>query len=222
MENLQKQKKQLYAQVIPEHEILGWYSTGDQLTEKDFFIHKQIMGLNETPLYLLCDVVTKQKQKDLPVYIFESTTFTEKDNLQWLRLDYNIETEESERITVDHVNNLELSQSTSSSTLVPYFSSLTNAITMLQDRIVVLVKYLEEVKKGNIPKDYEMLRKINSLCNRLPAIDSTKFRNEYTNQMNEILLITYMSTMTKGTNVLGELIEKYNVAYERRGRRGMF
>lgn len=93
---------------------------------------------------------------------------------------------------------------------------------MLQDRVVILIKYLEEVKKGNIPKDYEMLRNINSLCNRLPAIDSTKFKSEYIQQMNEILLITYMATMTKGTNVLGELIEKYNVAYERRGRRGMF
>lgn len=85
------------------------------------------MGFNETPLFLLCDVVPKDKQKDIPLYIFESSTFTEDEKMQWLRLDYNIETEESERITVDQVNNLELSSSTASSTCkffyVKFFSS---------------------------------------------------------------------------------------------------
>jgi COP9 signalosome complex subunit 6 len=106
--------------------------------------------------------------------------------------------------------------------VVPHYGSLNNAVTMLQDRVAILIKYLEEVQKGNIPKDYDMIRKISSLCNRLPAVDSPKFRKEYTNELNEVLLITYMSTITKGTNVLSELIEKYNVAYDRRGRKQMF
>lgn len=40
--------------------------------------------------------------------------------------------------------------------------------------------------------------------------------------MNESLLIMYLASLTKGTYLLNELIEKYNVTYERRGRRGMF
>jgi hypothetical protein len=108
----------LDAQVFPEHEILGWYSTGENFTSDDFDIHRQIMLFNDTPFYLVCDVVPKPKQKDLPVYLFEvgSTYVDKQQTFDWLKLEYNIETEESERITVDTVNNLEQNQSTNTST----------------------------------------------------------------------------------------------------------
>jgi COP9 signalosome complex subunit 6 len=87
---------------------------------------------------------------------------------------------------------------------------------MLNDRVELIIKYLQLVNEGKIEKDYEMLRKISSLCHRLPTVDSDQFRKDYTKEMNEVLLITYMATITKGTNVLNDVIEKYNVCYERR------
>ena len=87
---------------------------------------------------------------------------------------------------------------------------------MLNDRVELIIKYLELVKEGKIEKDFDTLRKISSVCHRLPTVDSDQFRKDYTKEMNEVLLITYMATMTKGTNVLNDVIEKYNVCYERR------
>jgi len=141
--------------------------------------------------------------------------------LAWASIDYNIETEDTERISVDTINRLG-ERNLSTSSVVPHYSSLQNGLKMLSDRIDVLVYYLKDVKSGEIKKDFETLRQIKSLSFRLPLIDTDKFQTEYINQVNESLMITYLSTLTKATKQLDDLIEKYNSAYERRGKRGVY
>lgn len=39
-------------QVFKDLDFLGWYTTGDQPTEQDIKIHKQICEINECPVML--------------------------------------------------------------------------------------------------------------------------------------------------------------------------
>ena len=217
-----QQKIEQYAKVFENYEVLGWYSTGDEILKEDSNIHEQVMTFNDSPLFLLCGVNLKNA-KDIPLFVYESKMSVGKDNesqLTWAEIAYKIETEESERISVDFVNRMEKAGSDISS-LVPHFATLSNAIDMLNQRIQVLVNYLEQVKAGKIPVNHRMLRQVNSLVHRLPAVDSPQFTNDYINELNETLMITYMATMTKGTNQLNDVVDKFNTTYEKRGRRGM-
>lgn len=54
-----------------------------------------------------------------------------------------------------------------------------NAISMLNSRIKILLKFLEATKQGQIPKDHGVLRNLACLCNQLPAIDSKEFSQEF-------------------------------------------
>jgi COP9 signalosome complex subunit 6 len=209
-----------YAQVFPKYEVLGWYSTGDQRLPSDDAIHEQVTLFNDNPLYLLVGVNITSDMKDIPLSLFEPTVTIEnnKQLINWASIPYKIETDEAERIGVDFVNKMEKG-TTQSSTLVPHFATLYNAVNMLTERVQIITKYLEQVKKGAIPVDHKVLRQISSLSHRLPAVESSKFKNDFINELNESLLITYMASMTKGTNVLNEVVEKFNVTYERRGRR---
>jgi len=216
-----QRKIEQYAQVFPNYEVLGWYSTGDSILAEDTNIHQQVMAFNDSPLFLLCGVNFKNA-KDIPLYIYESKVVS-KDNeqtLTWAEITYKIETEESERISVDFVNRMEKS-STDVSALVPHFATLSNAVEMLNNRIQILIQYLEHVKAGKIPVNHKLMRQINSLIHRLPAVDSPKFTNEYINELNETLMIAYMAVMTKGTNQLNDVVDKFNTTYEKRGRRGI-
>jgi len=209
-----------YGQVFQKYEVLGWYSTGDQRLPSDDAIHEQVTLFNDNPLYLLVGVNINTDAKEIPLSLFEPTVVVEnnKQQINWASIPYKIETDEAERIGVDFVNKME-KNSNQSSTLVPHFATLYNAVNMLTERVQIITKYLEQVKNGTIPVDHKVLRQISSLSHRLPAVESTKFKNDYMNELNESLLITYMASMTKGTNVLNEVVEKFNVTYERRGRR---
>jgi hypothetical protein len=75
------------------------------------------MSINESPLFLLCDTKKKKNQKDFPVFIYETVIeySTQGDVIKFAPLDYVVESVESERITVETINKLELASSTTSS-----------------------------------------------------------------------------------------------------------
>ncbi|GKE10446.1 COP9 signalosome complex subunit 6a-like protein [Tanacetum coccineum] len=60
-------KQELYKKVFPNFYILGWYSTGADAEESDMQIHKALMDINESPVYLLLNPLINHAQKDLPV-----------------------------------------------------------------------------------------------------------------------------------------------------------
>lgn len=221
-------KKDQYSKVFPDYEVLGWYSTGSEVQIIDELIHKQIAVFSENPLYLLCNTNVSPAVKDLPIFLYEPivSVADDKTQLAWAKLDYKIETEESERIAVDHVAHTSTIGSGDnqilSSSLVPHLSGVSNAVHMLNVRIDLITKYLDAVAQGAIPKDHQMLRQISCLCNKLPTIDSQTFHQDFTDEFNESLLISYLAMLTKGTTQLGDLVDKYNVTFDRnRHRRGM-
>jgi COP9 signalosome complex subunit 6 len=67
-----EKKQELYKKVFPDFYILGWYSTGSDAEESDMHIHKALMDINESPVYVLLNPAINHTQKDLPVTIYES------------------------------------------------------------------------------------------------------------------------------------------------------
>ena len=84
--------------------------------------------------------------------------------------------------------------------------------------------------------DHVLCRKVASLCQSLPAIDGKTFSDEHMNvtplnsvvahfikEYNDTLLLTYLSSLTKATNIANELVDKFNVTFDSaRSRRGMY
>jgi len=46
-------KKELYTAVYPTHDLMGWYSVGEEVLPTDLQIHQAMMAWNESPLFLL-------------------------------------------------------------------------------------------------------------------------------------------------------------------------
>jgi len=220
-------KLEQFKRVFPLYDFLGWYSTGSGVQPSDIEVHRQVMELNESPLYLLLDpsACTRADQKELPVTIFESELHVIEDRPTMLfgKAPYKIETQESERIAVDHVAKIgPTGASVTGSLLSAHMLGIHNAIGMLNIRIRILLKYLQEAKTGNLPVEHGLLRKVACLCSQLPATNTQSFKNEFIREYNDAQLVSYLAAMTKGTNAVNELIDKFNLAYERHGRRRGF
>jgi len=215
-------KQEQFKQVFPNYDLLGWYSTGSKCTASDIHIHNQIMEFNESPIFLLLDPVATQGTRELPIFLFESQIkmIDDKPTMKFAKVNCKIDTGEAERISVDHVAHITPSGTKEGSQLTAQLSGTQNAIKMLNLRIKIIRAFLEATAKGEIPRDHAMLRQVSGIVNLLPAIDTPNFKQEFLSEYNDVLLVAYLSTMTKGASIINELVDRYNTAYERHHRRG--
>ncbi|KAL5669793.1 hypothetical protein ACJX0J_022014, partial [Zea mays] len=185
--------------VFPDFYVLGWYSTGSDVHDTDMQIHKALMDVNESPVYLLLNPTINLSQKDLPVTIYESELHVIDGcpQLIFVRSNYTIETVEAERISVDHVAHLKPSDGGSAATqLAAHLTGIHSAIKMLNSRVRVIHQYLVAMQKGDIPMDNSLLRQVSSLVRRLPATESQKFQDDFLMEYNDTLLMTYLAMFT--------------------------
>ncbi|KAL8147020.1 hypothetical protein AgCh_004656 [Apium graveolens] len=209
--------------VFPNFYILGWYSTGSDAQESDMIIHKSLMDINESPVFVLLNPSINHAQKDLPVSIFESELhiIDAIPQLIFVRSSYSIETVEAERISVDHVAHLKPSDGGSAATqLAAHLTGIHSAIKMLNSRIRVLHHYLLAMEKGEMACENSLLRQVSSLLRRLPAVESLKFQDDFLMDYNDTLLVSYLAMFTNCSSTMNELVDKFNTAYDRHSRRG--
>jgi COP9 signalosome complex subunit 6 len=207
-------KQDQYKQVFPKFEFLGWYSTLSSLepTPAEIELHPQFYPYNDTPLFLSLNPNTKTSTiaVDLPIHIYEQAVDA-KSQLLFTKSSYKIETGEAERISIEHVAHSTNSNETDNpnASLTSHLVGQKNAIKMLNTRIKLLYKYILDVKNGTVERDDQVLRAISSLCNRLPAVKSEEFDEQFLKDYNDVLLISYLASITKGSDALNELLEKF-------------
>lgn len=49
------------------------------------------------------------------------------------------------------------------------------------------------------------------MCNQLPAVDTDELSGEFVGDYNDTLMVNYLASITKGTNELNDLAEKFNM-----------
>uniref|UniRef100_A0A165Y8J4 COP9 signalosome complex subunit 6 n=1 Tax=Daucus carota subsp. sativus TaxID=79200 RepID=A0A165Y8J4_DAUCS len=232
-------KQELYKKVFPNFYVLGWYSTGSDAEESDMIIHKSLMDINESPVFVLLNPSVNHAQKDLPITIFESELhiIDAVPQLIFVRSSYSIETVEAERISVDHVAHLKPSDGGSAATqcnpplliivecliaasFVRDKTPMYSAIKMLNSRIRVLHHYLLAMEKGDMPCENSLLRQVSSLLRRLPTVESAKFQDDFLMDYNDTLFVSYLAMLTNCSSTMNDLVDKFNTAYDRNSRRG--
>lgn len=217
-------KREQFSTVFKDYDVLGWYSTGSAATTNDVMLLKQFMEFNENPIFLLLDVAAAQTARELPITIYESELhiINDEPTLLFAKTAYRIETEESERIAVDHVAHVS-NANHQGTQLTSHLMGVHNAIKMLHLRVEIICQVVTAMQKREIPMDHVLCRKVASLCQSLPAIDGKTFSDEHMNEYNDTLLLTYLSSLTKATNIANELVDKFNVTFDSaRSRRGMY
>jgi COP9 signalosome complex subunit 6 len=132
------------------------------------------------------------------------------------RAAYKIETGEAERIAVDHIAHVSPVGNSSGSMLASHLGGMYDAIKMLHLRIKIFLRFIEATESGEIPMDHDILRQLASLVQLLPCLNSPQFKESFLREYNDTLLVTYLATITKGMNLINDVIDKFNLTYEKR------
>ncbi|XP_046854379.1 COP9 signalosome complex subunit 6-like [Xenia sp. Carnegie-2017] len=210
-------KAEQFSQVFKDLDFLGWYTTGNIANETDLKVHQQMCQINESPVLLKLNPVAA-RTNELPINMYESVIDVEdgKTRMLFIELPFTLATEEAERIGVDHVAKISSSGVVEGSAS-EHLLSIYNSIKMLYSRIKIIVDYTKAVQEGELEANHEVMRDILSLTQRLPVMTNDLFKEDFFNQCNDVVLMSYLATITKGCNTMNELIMKFNVVYDRHG-----
>ncbi|KAH9547612.1 hypothetical protein CY35_11G042800 [Sphagnum magellanicum] len=63
--------------------------------------------------------------------------------------------------------------------MVAHLTGMHSAIKMLNSRIRILHHHLVSIQKGEAPYDHSLLRQVSSLIRKLPAIDFSRFQDDF-------------------------------------------
>nr|CAG4651110.1 EOG090X08T4 [Simocephalus serrulatus]SVE94333.1 EOG090X08T4 [Simocephalus serrulatus] len=213
-------KEEQFKQVFSDMDFLGWYTTGDTPNESDIHVHKQICEINESPVILKLNPFTRNA--DLPVTMYESVIdlVNGEATMLFVELSYTLATEEAERIGVDHVARMASGDSAESSQVAEQLQAQHNAVKMLANRVRLILEYIRAMERGEVPKSHEVLREAKSLTHRLPVLNSEIFQEEYYTQYNDVLLQTYLASITKACHDLHQFVTKFNILCDRQGIMG--
>ena len=211
----------LHKQIYPEHECLGWYSTCLAIQNEDETFHQRFKEYNESPLYLTMNPKISKQSKNLPINIYRMETKKKSKNDNnlvnvFVSLDYKIVSEPAERIATDEVLQTK-DLATKGSLIEPEFEILSNAIDSLQQRIKLLIDYLNKIESNQIKPNDQILRNIQSVCNRLPTNTHEKFKNDFINEMSNGMMMTYLSSMTKTATKVNSTLNLYDQLNDGRG-----
>ena len=123
----------------------------------------------------------------------------------------------AERLTTDHVIQ-DKDIPTKGSAIVPAYDTLKNALIALRSRIAVLVDYLDSIEKGKDKPNLQILRSIESVCNRLPIMTNDKFNADFYNEMSNGMMMTYLASMTKAAAKVNSMLDLYDNMMDGSGR----
>ncbi|XP_054160880.1 COP9 signalosome complex subunit 6-like [Oppia nitens] len=223
-------KESQFKQVFPDLDFLGWYASGDQPNESDLKIHKQIIEINESPLFMKLNPMTRHT--GLPLKLYESVIdlVNGKATMLFVDIPYHLATEEAERIGLDHMARMTSTTTQSgqmtNSLVAEHLRVQYSAVKMLRDRVRLILDYIRDIRNESIEWNHEILRETFNLCHRLPVLTTDKFSQDFYNQCNDVALMTYLGMLTKGSNTVNQFVNKFNILYDRQGMgrrmRGLF
>ncbi|KAF8202942.1 maintenance of mitochondrial structure and function-domain-containing protein [Pholiota molesta] len=217
-------RRDQYKQVFPSLEFIGWYTVTARPTPQHIALHEQFTGYCSTPLLLILQPSlaltssTDVNAQTLPFKAYEPTIELRdrKSRSVYIEVPYNVETGEAERIAVDWTAR----GGGSGTSLESHLQTQRSAVKMLHERILVLIKYVTEVIAGTAKSDPSILRSMVALLASLPASENKHFREEFDTEYEDVQLTAFLSSLTKSTNILNDLVDKHIVLTSGKEERG--
>lgn len=205
------QRQEQYKQTFEELELLGWYTTGEQVEDEHLAWCRAISCVTENPLCLLLDPESKGTHKGLPVHVYHTEMKLMEGEVSNVLVEskYEIEAVEAERIAIDQVSKiLEQGQSGVSGQVSLTMSNVMSATLLLRKRVLAIRSIMKSMQAGELAFDHALVRQVCGLVQKLPAFSSEGLRKGLLIECNDTILVTYLSGLTKQALSVLELTEK--------------
>lgn len=212
-----KQQIALHQAVFPQHAVVGWYrvSVDNQPTANDVQLTqtlKQHFAPEGRFVFSLLQV--KADSEALPLSLYELDTTGTSPVLIGTE-NWELEASEAERIGVERVvrEQTRSNQENSQDTYSAYGSQVTtiqHSLDSMNERLALLIAYLENTEKGEIPPNPTLLRQVKALVCQLGPLMAKPSTDE------NPMLLSHMAVVAKTVRAVQSYTDKFRSIYESR------
>lgn len=219
-----RQMLALHLRANPRETVVGWYatalppdendpmSTGESkcIADTSSLIHEFYAGeCDDDPIHLVVDTsmqhdaMALRAYKSIPVCVKGETL---ANMFHEIRL--TLKSSESERICIDRL----ISSSSESGGGALATQDESAALQLSMEKLLAMLEtcseYVDKVVDGTIPPDDETGREISDTLNSVPRIRPEVFDKMFNDSLQDLLMVTYLSNITKTQLVIAEKLNE--------------
>lgn len=193
-----------YKKVNPAISIVGWFSTGYDIPNTSCLIHEYYSRETRSPIHVIIDTTLKSNKPEIKAYCSMEIGIPErKQGTIFVPIPIEITSYDAERLAIEL---LQEGKSNIKRTVKPGMD-LVNVKLSLDDIYLMLNSvndYVDKVHSGKIPMDSNVGRSLMKIVDSIPMLDVQTFDTLMTNQMNDLLMVSYLSNLVKTQLALNE------------------
>ncbi|KAM4013065.1 LOW QUALITY PROTEIN: eukaryotic translation initiation factor 3 subunit F-like [Anomaloglossus baeobatrachus] len=198
-----KNMYELHKKVSSTEQILGWYATGNDITEHSVLIHEYYSREATNPIHMTVDTGMQGSRMNIKAYISSSMGVPGKTmGVMFTPLTVQFIYYDTERIGVDLITKTCFNPNRSIG-LTSDLQQVGSAAVRLQDSLSTVLQYAEDVLSG-ISADNNVGRFLMDLVNQVPKISPEDFEAMLNSNINDLLMVTYLANLTQSQIALNE------------------
>lgn len=203
--NYHEQMFAMFKKVNQKERVVGWYSTGPKIKPSDLSIHDLYRRYCPEPVLVVMDA--QPKDLNLPMeayYAVEEQTSDEVFKRTFVHIPSSVGAFEAEEVGVEHL--LRDIKNASTSTLATKVNDKIEALRALGGKLGEISEYLDQVTKGKLPMNPQIIYNLQDIFNLLPNQESEELVNSFATETNDMMLSIYLGSIIRATLALHNLI----------------
>jgi len=200
-----KNMYELHRKVNSSEMIVGWYSTGADITEHSVLIHEYYSRECKMPVHLTVDTTLKQAGH-MSIKTYTSTQMGipgKTTGTMFTPVPFEITSHEPETVGVDFIQ-VAKDRPKRMLSSVNDLQQLTTTCVRMQDMITKVTEYVDNVIAGRTVADNAVGRGLMDLVNSVPKVKPEDFEEMLNSNMKDLLMVMYLSNLAKTQLLLSE------------------
>jgi len=202
---------ELNRKVAPHETLVGWFATGNEITSHSALIHDYYARETQDPIHLTLDTTVVSGRVTMKAYVFAPLGVPgATSGSMFTPVQVELVAAEPEIAGLDLLYKTKYSKVRTVEPM-PELSKVSEAAGKMQVMLDAVIQYVEAVMDGTQEPDNSVGRALDSLILSVPKMDVDQFEVMLNSNLKNLLMVIYLSQMTKTQLQLNEKLSMVSV-----------
>merc|ERR1712012_840097 len=191
--------------------LVGWFATGSEITSHSALIHDFYARETKDPIHLTLDTTLNAGRVNMKAYVFVPIGVPgATSGAMFTPVKVEMMASEPEIAGLDLLHKTKHSK-TRSVEPVPELTKIAEAADKMEMMLDIVIRYVEAVLAGREEPDSSVGRALINLVQSVPKMDPVKFEAMLNSNLRDLLMVIYLSSLTKTQLQLNEKLSMVSV-----------